>query len=73
VRVRQARLAPGLRNGAEPAPPTPATTRSPEEIRQMMSAYQRGTARGRQSITGNADRPSTSDADRPVPAEEEKS
>jgi hypothetical protein len=39
----------------------------------MMSAYQRGTARGRQSITGNADRPSTSDADRPVPAEEEKS
>jgi signal transduction histidine kinase len=62
MRVRQARLAPGLR-GAPPksVPVAPLPARSPEEVRQMMSAYQRGTARGRQPITGDAGRPSTVD------------
>ncbi|WP_203655524.1 sensor histidine kinase [Actinocatenispora rupis] len=51
-RVRQANLAPGLRNGPpRPGPNGPQTPsapqRSPEEIRKMMSSYQRGTTRGR--------------------------
>ncbi|WP_213455970.1 sensor histidine kinase [Rhizomonospora bruguierae] len=57
VRVRQARLAPGLRDEPAASPPAAPTTRSPEEIRTMMTAYQRGTARGRQTITGDAERP----------------
>lgn len=51
-RVRQANLAPGLRNGPpRPGPNGPETPsapqRTPEEIRKMMSSYQRGTTRGR--------------------------
>ncbi|MGA8116414.1 MAG: nitrate- and nitrite sensing domain-containing protein [Actinocatenispora sp.] len=55
-RVRQANLAPGLRattTSPEPDPPqqdSPSRPqRSPEEIRSMMSSYQRGTVRGRES------------------------
>ncbi len=52
-RVRQANLAPGLRAAPPeqaPAPEAPALPqRSPEEIRRMMSSYQRGTVRGRES------------------------
>jgi signal transduction histidine kinase len=51
-RVRQASLAPQLRDRAEPAPPAaePADEgagRSPEEMRTMMSALQDGWQRGR--------------------------
>ncbi|GAA3932048.1 hypothetical protein GCM10023085_11700 [Actinomadura viridis] len=57
-RVRQANLAPQLReeatgeNGvqAEPASP-PRAERSPEELRSMMSSIQRGTRRGRTEST----------------------
>ena len=54
-RVRQASLAPGLRAAptAEPAAEEPrpaAPQRTPEEIRAMMSSYQRGTLRGRTAI-----------------------
>lgn len=71
VRVRQARLAPGLRDQPTPAaaPPAPARSRSPEEVRQMMSAFQRGTARGRQPITDEADPSSTLDGTSPADAE----
>ncbi|HEY3504001.1 MAG TPA: nitrate- and nitrite sensing domain-containing protein [Actinocatenispora sp.] len=52
-RVRQANLAPGLRNGPpRPGPNGPETPsapqRTPDEIRKMMSSYQRGTTRGRE-------------------------
>ncbi|SDY37745.1 Signal transduction histidine kinase [Micromonospora pattaloongensis] len=65
VRVRQARLAPGLRDATRPTPPEAQPlqpARSPEEIRRMMSAYQRGTARGRGQITDDADLPPTPDS-----------
>ncbi|MEV1289819.1 hypothetical protein AB0J06_22290, partial [Micromonospora sp. NPDC049679] len=71
VRVRQARLAPGLREAVAPAPVDQPLrpARSPEEIRQMMSAYQSGTARGRQQVTDDADLPSTPDTTNPATAE----
>ena len=57
-RVRQANLAPQLREAAErrrsgaPEPEeTAARERSPEEIRQTFSSYQRGLSRGRGSST----------------------
>jgi methyl-accepting chemotaxis protein len=70
-RVRQARLAPGLRERpAAPSPPPPSPSpRSAEEVRQMMSAYQSGTQRGRQPISTAADRPSTPDTTSPAVAE----
>jgi hypothetical protein len=47
-RVRQASLAPQLREpAAEESPATPAPARSPETLRSMLSAFQDGTARGR--------------------------
>ena len=48
VRVRQANLADALRDAmpADPAP-TMAPARPPEQIRRMMSSYQKGTLRGR--------------------------
>ncbi|MFY1668923.1 nitrate- and nitrite sensing domain-containing protein [Plantactinospora sp. WMMB334] len=52
VRVRQANLAPALRDGGERTEPEPAeehTPRTPEQIRRMMSSYQSGTRRGRSS------------------------
>jgi hypothetical protein len=47
-RVRQASLAPGLRD-ADPAPPDPdsGSGRTPEQTRDMMAAYQRAFLRGR--------------------------
>ncbi|TDC78293.1 histidine kinase [Micromonospora sp. KC606] len=51
VRVRQASIAPELRGGPVHDAPDPATDeqqpRPPEQVRQMMSAYQTGTRRGR--------------------------
>ncbi|MGC9666879.1 nitrate- and nitrite sensing domain-containing protein [Planosporangium sp. 12N6] len=72
VRVRQARLAPGLRDAPPEPPATPAPSRparSPEDVRRMMSAYQRGTARGRCPGTGDDDRSSTLDTVGSVSAE----
>lgn len=47
-RVRQASLAPGLRN-ADRAPDAPAANsgRTPEQIRDMMASYQKASLRGR--------------------------
>ncbi|MEO3821034.1 nitrate- and nitrite sensing domain-containing protein [Plantactinospora sp. B24E8] len=50
IRVRQANLAPALRNSEQQVDPDPVEEdgpRSPEEIRRMMSSYQSGTRRGR--------------------------
>ncbi|MDW5328964.1 nitrate- and nitrite sensing domain-containing protein [Plantactinospora sp. KLBMP9567] len=50
VRVRQANLAPPLRDGDDRTEPEPAedhAPRTPEQIRRMMSSYQSGTRRGR--------------------------
>lgn len=76
VRVRQARLAPGLRNspGPRPAVSTEPPARSPEEVRRMMSAYQRGTLRGRSQSPDTISVLSTPDTSRPAasgPADEE--
>ena len=47
-RVRQANLVPQLRRPAgEPREEQPATLRSPEQVRSIMSALQSGTTRGR--------------------------
>jgi hypothetical protein len=50
-RVRQASLAPQLRAPVEPEADT-VTFRSPEQVRQIMSALQRGTTRGRLAAQG---------------------
>ncbi|MBE1487594.1 sensor histidine kinase [Plantactinospora soyae] len=50
VRVRQANLAPSLRDAdprTEPEPVGEEAPRSPEQIRRLMSSYQSGTRRGR--------------------------
>ncbi|RZU52426.1 signal transduction histidine kinase [Krasilnikovia cinnamomea] len=49
-RVRQANLVPQLREPAAPLAAVPA--RSPERVRDLMSALQRGTIRGRQAAAG---------------------
>ncbi|MBO2448151.1 nitrate- and nitrite sensing domain-containing protein [Actinomadura barringtoniae] len=53
-RVRQANIAPQLREDQAPPPPAdPASTRperSPEDLRAMMSAIQTGTRRGREEL-----------------------
>jgi hypothetical protein len=46
-RVRQASLAPQLRNPVVEQEPSTAPPRSPEQVRTLMSALQLGTARGR--------------------------
>jgi hypothetical protein len=63
VRVRQAGLAPGLRAGAalDPVETSPLPPRSAEEIRQMMTAYQLGTVRGRRAIVNEVETSSTID------------
>jgi hypothetical protein len=59
-RVRQASLAPPLREAPDPFDGDPAaddgselpsTGRTPEQVRRMMSSYQRGTVRGRAGDT----------------------
>jgi signal transduction histidine kinase len=50
-RIRQASLAPQLRAPVEPAAET-VSFRSPEQVRQLMSALQRGTTRGRLAAQG---------------------
>jgi hypothetical protein len=50
-RVRQANLAPQLRDQPAPLPaptPEPATERSPDEARALFSAFQQGARRGRE-------------------------
>ncbi|MFE7872029.1 nitrate- and nitrite sensing domain-containing protein [Micromonospora humida] len=69
VRVRQANLAPGLRASPSAGETTAAGTprRAPEQIRQLMSAYQSGTRRGRSDAarllegTRAGDRPDAAD------------
>jgi signal transduction histidine kinase len=46
-RVRQANLAPQLRDEAEPVSETASDERSPEELRTMLSSIQKGWLRGR--------------------------
>jgi hypothetical protein len=50
-RVRQASLAPQLRAPVEPEPDT-VPLRSPDQVRELMSALQRGTTRGRLAARG---------------------
>ncbi|HLT10379.1 MAG TPA: nitrate- and nitrite sensing domain-containing protein [Micromonosporaceae bacterium] len=46
-RIRQTNMAPQLRDPAPEPSTTPPPSRSPEEMRAMMSAFQAGTTRGR--------------------------
>ncbi|MEU5859872.1 nitrate- and nitrite sensing domain-containing protein [Nonomuraea sp. NPDC047529] len=48
-RVRQANLAPQLKD--EPPEPEPQTERSPDEVRDLFSAFQRGTQRAREEAS----------------------
>jgi hypothetical protein len=55
-RVRQASLAAPLRSGPPPAPAGDVLAgRTPEQVRRVMSSYQRGTARGRADAAGSKD------------------
>jgi hypothetical protein len=45
--VRQANLAPQLRDEVEPVSDTASGERSPEELRTMLSSIQKGWLRGR--------------------------
>ncbi|MFC6017677.1 nitrate- and nitrite sensing domain-containing protein [Plantactinospora solaniradicis] len=68
VRVRQANLAPSLRDAdprAEPEPVSEEAARSPEQIRRLMSSYQSGTRRGRSDA---ARQPEDGTASPPDPA-----
>ncbi len=51
-RVRQASLAPQLRNSVPEQPDASGPLRSPEQVRTIMSALQRGTTRGRLAAAG---------------------
>ncbi len=51
-RVRQASLAPQLRNTVPDESDEPQRLRSPEQVRTIMSALQRGTTRGRLAAAG---------------------
>jgi hypothetical protein len=56
-RVPRANLAPGIVTGnqaGEEPPPTPASGRSPEEVRSMLSSYRTGLERGRH-VAGGTD------------------
>jgi hypothetical protein len=50
--VRQASLAPQLRNSVPEQPDASGPLRSPEQVRTIMSALQRGTTRGRLAAAG---------------------
>ncbi|MFF5172271.1 nitrate- and nitrite sensing domain-containing protein [Micromonospora sp. NPDC000089] len=52
VRVRQASLAPQLRDEPAEAGSDAPLRRAPEQVRRMMSAYQAGTRRGRREAAG---------------------
>ncbi|MGN9775811.1 nitrate- and nitrite sensing domain-containing protein [Micromonospora sp. H33] len=64
VRVRQASIAPELRDEPDDADPTD-TVRPPEQVRRMMSSYQTGTRRGRTDAARllGADDPPDADPD----------
>jgi hypothetical protein len=64
-RIRQASLAPQLREPVE-AQPDAGPVRSPEEVRNLMTALQRGTKRGRLAARGID--PDSSDASSTAPA-----
>ena len=64
-RIRQASLAPQLREPVE-AQPDAGPVRSPEEVRNLMTALQRGTKRGRLAARGID--PDASDASSTAPA-----
>jgi signal transduction histidine kinase len=61
-RRRQASLAPQLRDEKLPSPVSEEdeSSRSPEEIRGLMSAFQRGTQRARESSSGGSSEPDKS-------------
>jgi hypothetical protein len=73
-RVRQASLAPQLRRDTTPPAPEVsepvANVRTPEEIRRMMSSYQRGTIRGR-AATVDPIGPEVGPPSVPQPAEDD--
>ncbi|AEV82145.1 histidine kinase [Actinoplanes sp. SE50] len=54
-RVRQASLAPQLRNPVVEPPRSTAPERTPEQVRTLMSALQRGTTRGRIQASRDAE------------------
>ncbi|MFI6297594.1 nitrate- and nitrite sensing domain-containing protein [Nonomuraea sp. NPDC050790] len=55
-RVRQANLPAQLSQPPEPPPPPPPTTeRSPDEVRDLFSAFQRGTQRAREEADNEGD------------------
>ncbi len=66
-RVRQASLASQLTDEPPPTPPPPSRSagRSPEEIRQMMTSYQRESVRGRTTGTDNGSSDSSGDDEQP--------
>jgi hypothetical protein len=57
-RVPRANLAPGMATdqarGEQPAPGSPPSGRSPDEVRSMLSSYRTGIERGR-SVAGGSD------------------
>jgi hypothetical protein len=59
-RVPRANLAPGIvaetqraSERAEPTPPESSFSRSPDEVRSMLSSYRTGLERGRRMAAGN--------------------
>ncbi|MGE5135986.1 MAG: nitrate- and nitrite sensing domain-containing protein [Gemmatimonadota bacterium] len=75
-RVRQASLAPQLREGPPPAPgpdPAAAQLRSPEEARAMMAALQQGWQRGREDDDPAGEQPADApDAGTPAAGDEDE-
>ncbi|WP_165944375.1 hypothetical protein, partial [Micromonospora sp. KC213] len=60
VRVRQAHIAPQLKDSAGPAgepEPTAEEPRSPEQVRRTMASYQSGTRAGRAEAERLLDEP----------------
>ncbi|WP_244311631.1 sensor histidine kinase [Micromonospora taraxaci] len=70
VRVRQRSIAPQLRDGSTrtDVPARGDSTRSPDQIRTMMSSYQSGTRRGRLDAEGQYDQDNEGPGDMPASA-----
>jgi hypothetical protein len=53
-RIPRANLAPEMLSGGQPAePPTPTGTRTPTEVRTMLSSYRSGLERGRSAASSS--------------------
>jgi hypothetical protein len=63
-RVRQASLAAPLRAGPPPPRADALAGRTPEQVRRMMSSYQRGTAKGREEAAVPVSKPQASEQNR---------